>query len=338
MAELSLDAARLGEYLGAHIDNFGTVQGVEKFAGGQSNPTYLLTTSTGGYVLRSKPPGQLLKSAHAVDREFRVIKSLAETDVPVAPALHLCEDESVTGSMFYVMGYVEGRIFWDPSLPEVERADRAAYHEEIVRTLSAIHDVDLQAAALEDYGRPGNYFDRQIGRWTKQYQASETSCIEPMEALMAWLPANAPAEDGETCLIHGDFRIDNLIFDPAAPRVLAVLDWELSTLGHPLADLAYLCMCMRLPDQGDVRGLGNKDRAALGVPEEAQIVEQYCRLRNIPAIDNWPFYLAFSFFRMASICQGVYKRALDGNASNKKAMQIGALVAPLAEAGLALVR
>ncbi len=327
----------LNDYLAQHIANFGVLQEVEKFAGGQSNPTYLLTTSTGRYVLRSKPRGELLKSAHAVDREFRVIRSLEQTDVPVARALLLCEDEAITGSMFYVMSYVEGRIFWDPALPDLPKTVRADYHRDLISTLAVIHNVDVHAVGLADYGRPGDYFQRQIGRWTKQYKASETSSIGPMEELIGWLPAHAPRDDGQLCLIHGDYRIDNVIFHPERPEALAVLDWELSTLGHPLADLAYFCMCLRLPPEGDVRGLAGKDRAALGIPDEQSIVRQYCESRGVPAIGNWAFYLALSFFRMASICQGVYKRALDDNASNEKAHEIGRLVEPLAASGVALI-
>ncbi|NKB39073.1 MAG: phosphotransferase [Gammaproteobacteria bacterium] len=333
----TLDVTKLGAYLESEIDGFEGLENAEKFSGGQSNPTYLLKAESGNYVLRSKPPGLLLKSAHAVDREFRVIQALAETDVPVAHALHLCEDETVSGSMFYVMSYEEGRIFWDPALPELEKEERLSYHRELIRTLAAIHTVDIDAAGLGDYGRPGNYFERQISRWTKQYQSSETSTIKNMNALMDWLPTNLPEDDGEVSLIHGDYRFDNIIFDKREARALAVLDWELSTLGHPLSDLAYYCMCLRLPAEGDVKGLAGKDRLALGVPEEQAVVQQYCESRNIPEIVNWPFYLAFSFFRMASILQGVYKRGIDGNASNEKALQLGKLVAPLAGSAVELI-
>jgi len=333
----ALNQARLNTYLQRHVDGFRGLIKAEKFSGGQSNPTWLLSAASGRYVLRSKPPGNLLKSAHAVDREFRVIYALAATGVPVARALHLCEDEDVTGAMFYVMSYEEGRVFWDPALPELGKTERAGYYRELIRVLAAIHGVDINSVGLGDYGRPGNYYERQVSRWTKQYKAAETARIEPMDILMDWLPANTPADDGQNGLIHGDYRLDNLIFHPREARVLAVIDWELSTLGHPLADLAYFCMCLRLPAEGDVRGLADKDRAALGVLEEQAVIEQYCEFRRMPAIENWHFYLAFSYFRMASICQGVYKRGLDGNASGTRALELGRLVEPMAAAAVELV-
>ena len=333
----TFDTEKLNAYLEGHVDGFRELVRAEKFPGGQSNPTWLLSAASGRYVLRSKPHGNLLKSAHAVDREFRVIHALAATGVPVARALHLCEDEDVTGAMFYVMSYEDGRVFWDPALPELDKTERAGYYRELIRVLSAIHSVDIGSAGLGDYGRPGNYYERQVSRWTKQYKAAETSVIEPMDMLMDWLPANTPADDGQNSLIHGDYRLDNLIFHPREARVLAVIDWELSTLGHPLADLAYFCMCLRLPAEGDVRGLADKDRAALGVLEEQDVIEQYCEFRRMPAIENWHFYLAFSYFRMASICQGVYKRGLDGNASGTRALELGGLVEPMAAAAVELV-
>lgn len=331
------DLATLNSYLERHVDGFRGLVKTEKFPGGQSNPTWLLSAASGRYVLRSKPPGLLLKSAHAVDREFRVIHALAATEVPVARALHLCEDEDVTGAMFYVMSYENGRVFWDPALPELGKMERAGYYRELIRVLAAIHGVDIDSVGLGDYGRPGNYYERQVSRWTKQYKAAETTVIEPMDTLMDWLPANTPEDDGQNGLIHGDYRLDNLIFHPREIRIRAVIDWELSTLGHPLADLAYLCMCLRLPAEGDVRGLAGKDRAALGVLEEQAVIEQYCEFRRMPAIENWHFYLAFSYFRMASICQGVYKRGLDGNASSKRALEMGKVVEPMAAAAVELV-
>ena len=332
-----LNLEKLGAYLEHSIEGFIGLDGAEKFSGGQSNPTYLLSAASGRYVLRSKPPGRLLKSAHAVDREFRVIQALAGTDVPVARALHLCEDEGVTGSMFYVMSFEEGRIFWNPALPAINKEKRAGYHHELIRVLAAIHEVDVDAVGLTDYGRPGNYYERQISRWTKQYRTAETTRIEPMDILIDWLPANLPADDGQNSLIHGDYRIDNIIFHTTDVRALAVIDWELSTLGHPLADLAYYCMCLRLPADGDVKGLAGKDRNAWGVPEEQAIIEQYGEYRRLPAIENWHFYLAFSFFRMAAICQGVYKRGLDGNASHNKALEMGKLVEPMAVSAVDLI-
>ena len=333
----TFDLIKLNLYLEAHVDGFRGLIKAEKFSGGQSNPTYLLSAASGRYVLRSKPPGRLLKSAHAVDREFRVIQALAGTDVPVARALHLCEDEGVTGSMFYVMSFEEGRIFWDPALPAINKEKRAGYQHELIRVLAGIHEVDVDAVGLTDYGRPGNYYERQISRWTKQYKAAETTRIEPMDILIDWLPANLPADDGQNSLIHGDYRFDNIIFHSTEVSALAVIDWELSTLGHPLADLAYYCMCLRLPADGDVKGLAGKDRNAWGVPEEQAIIEQYGEYRRLPAIENWHFYLAFSFFRMAAICQGVYKRGLDGNASHNKALEMGKLVEPMAVTAVDLI-
>lgn len=326
----ALDVEQLAHYLQQHVPGFrGPVQAT-KFAGGQSNPTFLLDTPGGRYVLRRQPPGQLLKSAHAVDREFRVLSALAETPVPIARAWHLCEDREVIGSLFYLMSYEEGRIFWDPALPEVDRDARRSYYASIVATLAALHDVDIDAVGLGDYGRPGNYFQRQIELWTKQYRAAETEQIVPMEALIDWLPAHCPADTQRPALVHGDFRIDNLIFANDTPRVRAILDWELSTLGNPLADLAYFCMCLRLPSKGHITGLRGQDRAALGIPEEDEMVDQYCKLRGLPALSNWNFYLAFSFFRLASIAQGVKARALQGNASNANAHEVGGMVEPLA--------
>jgi len=288
-------------------------------------------------VLRRQPPGELLKSAHAVDREFRVLVALANTDVPLPRAYHLCEDRDVIGSVFYVMSFAAGRIFWDPSLPELDRAARAPIYAAIVETLAALHNVDVDAVGLADYGRAGNYFERQIGVWTKQYRASETGRLEAMETLIEWLPANCSQDDGLPSLVHGDFRIDNLIFDAVDPKIIAILDWELSTLGNPLADLAYFCMCLRLPSVGHIPGLLGKDRGELGVPDEETIVRRYCELRGIPAIAHWNFYLAFSFFRLAAIAQGVKKRALGGNASNARAGQVGDMARHLAEAAAALI-
>lgn len=333
-----LDAARLGRYLEQHIDGFKGPVEAEKFAGGQSNPTFLLTAASGKYVLRRKPPGELLKSAHAVDREFRVISALAGTDVPVAQAYHLCTDDSVIGSWFYVMSFVEGRIFWDPALPEFDNAGRKALYDEMNRVLAAIHAVDLKAQGLEDFGRPGNFYARQVDRWTKQYHASQTEEIEAMDELIDWLPRHMPADDGRVSLIHGDYRLDNLIFHPTEPRILAVVDWELSTLGHPISDLAYQCMQWRLPHSAVVRGLGGLDRKALGIPSEEDYVASYLKRMNWGALTDWNFYLAFSFFRLAAIVQGVRKRSLDGQASSDKAMEVGALARPLAELGRAVIR
>ncbi|BCH23010.1 phosphotransferase family protein [Mesorhizobium sp. L-8-3] len=324
----ALDQAALAPYLEAHIPGFSGLQNIEKFSSGQSNPTYLLTARSGRYVLRAKPPGALLKSAHQVDREFRVMKTLAATAVPVPPVLHLSGEDSPIGRMFYVMAFVEGRILWDPALPEAaDNTGRAAIYDAMNGTLAALHDVDIEAAGLADFGKPGSYFERQLGRWTSQYRASETDAIADMDRLIAWLEEHLPEDDGLVSLVHGDYRLDNMIFAPDRPQVIAVLDWELSTLGHPYADIAYQCMQWRLPHSSGFRGLAGIDRASLGIPDEEAYVGRYCERRKIDGIRNWTFYLCFSFFRLAAICQGVYKRALDGNASNpEKARTYGEAV------------
>jgi len=332
-----LDTDSLGKYLTETIKGFAGLQTAEKFAGGQSNPTFLLTADSGEYVLRRKPAGHLLTSAHAVDREFRVISALADTEVPVAKAYHLCEDDGVIGSMFYVMGFVDGRIFWDPALPDMKSGDRTAMYDEMNRVLAALHSVDVDALGLGDFGKPGSYFERQVGRWTKQYVAAETETIEPMDELMRWLPEHMPVDDGQVALVHGDYRLDNMIFHPTESRVLAVVDWELSTLGHPFADLAYQCMQWRLPNAGISKGLAGTDRKALGIPTEADYVERYCRRTGRNGIPDWTFCLAFSFFRLAAIVQGVHKRALDGNASSARAAEIGKMARPLAQAAVDLI-
>jgi aminoglycoside phosphotransferase (APT) family kinase protein len=330
-----LDCAAVGAYLAAHLAGFRGPLTATKFATGQSNPTFLLESPSGKYVLRRKPPGQLLRSAHAVDREFRVISALEDSDVPVPRPYLLCADESVIGTMFYVMEYCAGRNFQDPRVPEVDNADRAAIYDDMNRVLAALHSVDIEAAGLADYGRPGNYFERQIARWTKQYRASETETIADMDNLIDWLAGNTPPDDGRVGLVHGDYRIDNMIFDPRAPRVIAVLDWELSTLGHPFADLGYQCMQWRMPTGPIGRGLDGVDRAALGITSEADYVARYCERMGIAAIPDWPFYLAFAFFRLAAIIQGVKKRGLEGNASNpERAAQLGTIVPVLAEKGI----
>ena len=336
-ASLQFDIEHLTRYLTAHVPGFHGPLSVEKFPGGQSNPTFLLNAQSGRYVLRRQPPGELLKAAHAVDREFRVISALGRTAVPVARAYHLCEDRDVIGSLFYVMSYEDGRIFWNPALPEVPVEERGSIYDALLGTMAALHDVDIDEVGLSDYGRPGNYFARQIDVWTRQYRAAQTDGLESMESLIEWLPAYCPAEAGKPSLVHGDFRIDNLMFMHGAPQVRAVLDWELSTLGNPLADLAYFCMCLRLPQHGHITGLEGMDRAALGVPDEAAIIQRYCRLRGIASIENWNFYLAFSFFRLAAIAQGVKKRVVGGNASNDKAGQVGEMVEVLAKMGVDLI-
>jgi aminoglycoside phosphotransferase (APT) family kinase protein len=334
-SSLDLPDVTLSAYLERQLEGFRGPLTSRKFKGGQSNPTYLIEAASGRYVLRRKPPGQLLASAHAVDREFRVLQALHGCAVPVAAPLHLCADPSVIGSMFYLMEFVDGRIFWDPSLPEVASEQRGSYFEAIIATLAALHTVDVSAVGLTDFGKPGNYFSRQIARWSEQYRNSETGPIPAMDALIERLPARCLADDGTVALVHGDYRIDNLMFHPSEPRVIAVVDWELSTLGQPLADLGYFCMALRLPRNPALPGLAGLDRAALGIPDEATILRRYSELtgRRIP--DDWSFVLAFSYFRLAAIAQGVAKRAAQGNASSEQAVQAGRMTALLAEMGLA---
>ena len=325
------DEAALLRFMREHVAGFEGDLTVEQFRGGQSNPTFLLTAGARGYVLRRKPPGILLPSAHAVDREYRVISALHGSGVPVAKTFALCMDESVLGTAFYIMDFVRGRVLWDPSLPGASREERAAIFDELNRVIAQLHSVDYVAAGLADYGKQGSYLERQIGRWTKQYRASETERIESMENLIAWLPANIPGGD-ETTIVHGDYRLDNVIFHPTEPRVLAVLDWELSTLGHPLADFAYHCMTWRL-NQAEFRGMRDLDFAAVGIPTEEQYVEAYCRRTGRSGIENWDFYMAFNMFRLAGILQGIMGRVVAGTASSQHAIDSGKRAKPMAEAG-----
>lgn len=335
LPELPVDA--LSDYLEAHVAGFRGPLTATKFTGGQSNPTYLVQAASGRYVLRRKPPGKLLPSAHAVDREYRVLQALHGTAVPVAQPLHLCTDESVIGSMFYLMSYVDGRIFWDPSLPDQTPAQRGGIYLAIIDAMAALHTVDPATVGLADYGKPGGYFERQLKRWGEQYRASETRPIAAMDELIARLPARCPADDGSVALAHGDFRIDNLMFHPTQPRVIAIVDWELSTLGHPLADLGYFCMALRLPRNPALPGLAGLDRAALGIPDEAALLAHYSALTGRPIPADWPFVLAFSFFRLAAIAQGVAKRAEQGNASSDQAVQAGRMTEMLARLGLEIL-
>ena len=338
MKTQTLDTQSLSAYLALHIPGFQGPVRAEKFAGGQSNPTFKLSSANNQhYVLRRKPPGELLKSAHAVDREFRVISALRDTNVPVPKTYVLCEDDAVIGSMFYVMEYKEGRILWDPVLPEAaDNAERAAIYDAMNQTMAALHNVDVDAVGLADFGKPGNYFERQLGRWSKQYRASETRHIPAMETLMVWLAARMPEDDGTVSLVHGDYRLDNMMFHPTEPRVIALLDWELSTLGHPLADLANQCMAWMLPRDGRIKGLGGVDRASLGIPSDAEYIARYCERTGRDGIDNWNFYLVFSLFRLAAILQGIVKRAQIGTASSAEADSQGDAVTQLADLGMLL--
>jgi len=323
------DTAALGAYLRAHASDPAQELVVEQFQGGQSNPTYRVTTAARRYVLRRKPPGALLPSAHAVDREYRVMTALAATDVPVARTIALCDDASVIGTPFFLMEYVEGRILWDPTLPDLEPAARAAHYDELNRVIAALHSVDYAAIGLADYGKPGQYIARQVARWTKQYQAGVAEPIVAMDRLIEWLPHHIPAAD-ETSIVHGDYRIDNVIFHPTEPRVLAVLDWELSTLGHPLSDFAYQVMAWRLTPR-EFRGLKGSDLAALGIPSERDYVAAYCRRTGRTGIADWEFYLIFNMFRIAAILHGVLSRALQGNAASQNAIETGGRARLVAE-------
>lgn len=329
-----IDEAAIGRWLGEHVPECrGGTAVVRQFKGGQSNPTYWVGMNDAALVVRKKPPGDLLPSAHAVEREYRIMKALAGTGVPVPDALALCEDASVIGTPFFVMRYVPGKIFWDPTLPEMpSNAARTQVYEEYIGSLAKLHMVDYAKVGLGDYGKVGGYVARQVDRWSKQYEASRTSDIAPMEALMTWLRSKQPASD-ETTLIHGDYRIDNLMFETGeSPRALAIIDWELSTLGHPVSDLAYACMGyhLNLPGRG---GLAGVDVRSLGIPNEQEMVDAYCAKTGRKSIEDWPYFMAFGIFRLAAIAQGVYKRSLQGNASSEDAGGYGAAVTMLADLG-----
>ena len=337
--DTNVDLAALTAWLEAHIEGFSGPIELQKFKGGQSNPTYALSAASGQYVLRSKPApvAQLLPSAHAVEREYRVLHALAGSAVPVPKVYALCQDESIIGRMFYVMQRIDGRIFWDASLPEQTPQERAALYDALNQTVAALHAIDPAAIGLADYGAAGNYFERQIARWTKQYRAAEMDRIEAMEQLIAWLPSRIPADEPAR-IVHGDPRIDNFIFHPTEPKVIAVLDWELSTLGHPLADFAYNCLAWFTPPKM-MRGIAGLDLSALGIPDLASYVRAYGhRTSRSEGIPDMPFYLAYNLFRLAGIAQGVAKRAQQGTASSDKARETGALARPVAELGWRLAQ
>jgi aminoglycoside phosphotransferase (APT) family kinase protein len=335
----TVDTQALERYLQAHLPGYRGPLQIEKFKGGQSNPTFKLITPERAYVMRSKPGpvAKLLPSAHAIEREFRVMSALQGTAVPV-PRMHLlCEDESVIGRAFFIMEFMQGRVLWDQSLPGMSRDERAALYDEMNRVIAAMHQIDVKAVGLADYGKPGSYFERQIARWSKQYVASITRPIEAMDRLMEWLPANMPAsarDDSQVSIVHGDYRLDNLMFHPTEPRAIAVLDWELSTLGHPLADFSYHCMSWHIP-QATFRGIGGLDLASLGIPAEADYVRRYCERTgrgDVARVEaDWNFYLAYNLFRAAGISQGIAKRVENGTASSAEARQVAASARPLAD-------
>ena len=332
------DVGRLTAWMEREVPGFAGPLEVQQFKGGQSNPTYKLTTPGGSYVLRRKPPGRLLPGAHAVEREYRVIEALRGQGFPVAAALGLCIDEDVIGTSFYVMEMVEGRIFWEAAFPEVPREERAAYFDAMNGAIAQLHSIDARSAGLGDYGKPGNYFERQIGRWSKQYLGdAEAGRVDAMDRLVEWLPQNAPADDAEARIIHGDFRCDNMIFHPSEPRILAVLDWELSTLGHPLADFSYHLMMYRMPS-ALFTGLADADVEALNVPSEAEYVAAYCRRTGRDGIPHLDFYMAFNMFRLAAILHGIKGRLARGTAASAHADKMAQAVEPLAELAWAQAR
>jgi len=313
------DESALADYLAQHIEDYAGPLAVKQFEGGQSNPTFQLLTGNRRYVLRKQPPGDLLPSAHQVDREFRVMQALQHTDVPVPRMYCLCDDPAVIGTKFYVMEMVEGRLFTEALLPALNKSERRAIYLDLARVMARLHSVDVAAVGLSEFGRPGNYYERQIGRWSKQYLASKTEQIDAMDKLMEWLPANIPQQK-KTVIVHGDFRLGNMLIHPTEPRIVAVLDWELSTLGDGLADVGYLCQDYHA-DSYFSEGLSSANLEELGIPTEAEFVAEYCRHAGLDHIDNWPFYVIYNMFRSAGIIQGVYKRGLDGNASSAKAIE-----------------
>lgn len=329
-----IDARRLADYLTSHIDGFGGPLKIEQFKGGQSNPTYKLTTRRASYVLRRKPPGKLLASAHAVDREFRVISALSRASFPVPRPLHLCADDAVIGSMFYVMDFVPGRVFWNPWAPDLDGSERAALFGSLNETIARLHSFDPASLGLGDYGRPQGYVGRQIKRWSEQYRSSETHHIPAMERLIEWLPGACPADE-PAAIIHGDFRLDNCIIDLHQPRIIAVLDWELSTLGDPVADFTYHLMQWHMPASKTGAGVGTLKghEHEAGLPAFGDYVASYCRRTGRAGIDNLDIYLAYNFFRIAAILQGIAGRVRDGTAANAHAATMGSQVEPLAETG-----
>ena len=332
------DVGALNRWMAAHVAGFKGPLQVEQFKGGQSNPTFKLVTANETYVMRSKPGpvAKLLPSAHAIEREFKVMAALGKTALPVAKMVAICDDESVIGRAFFIMEFVAGRVLWDPALPGMSRSERAAIFDEMNRVIARLHQVDFASIGLADFGKAGNYFERQIGRWSKQYRASETENIAAMEQLIEWLPQHIPPGE-ETSIVHGDYRLDNLIFHPTEPRILAILDWELATLGHPLADFAYHCMAWHVPPSA-FRGVAGLDLRELGIPDFDAYVATYCQRTGRAGIENFEYYLAYNLFRMAGILQGIMKRVVDGTAASEQATAMGKAARPMAELGWKVVR
>lgn len=335
----AFDTAALAAWLSRHLEGFAGPLSVEMFKGGQSNPTYKLVTPQRDYVMRAKPGpvAKLLPSAHAIEREFAVMSGLAGTGVPVPRMYCLCEDESVIGRAFYVMEYMDGRVLWDQALPGMTPAQRGEIYDEMNRVIAALHTVKFAERGLSGYGKPGNYLERQIGRWSRQYQASITQPIPEMDKLIEWLPAHIPPaarDDSLVSIVHGDYRLDNLMFHATEPRILAVLDWELSTLGHPLADFSYHCMSWNIP-HGSFRGIGGLDLGALGIPAQDEYIRRYCERTGLATVAtlkaDWNFYMAYNMFRIAAILQGIARRVVDGTAASADAISSGASARPMAE-------
>ena len=329
-----VDLGALSDYMHKHVDGFTGDLHIEQFKGGQSNPTFMLTAGAQRYVLRTKPApaAKLLPSAHAIEREFRVMDALSKAGFPAARQYALCEDEEVIGRAFYIMEFMDGRVLWDQSMPDMSNAERAAHYDEMNRVIAQLHTIDYKAIGLETYGKPGNYFGRQIDRWTRQYKASETEHIPAMEHLIEWLPQHIPAGE-QTTIVHGDYRLDNMIFHPTEPRILAVLDWELSTLGHPLADFSYHCMSWHIVP-GLFRGIAGLDLKSLGIPTEEDYLAKYSERTGIAINkEDFRFYLAYNMFRMAGILQGIMKRYQDGTAASEQALKNGQAARPMAEMG-----
>lgn len=328
----------ISDFLSENLPGFGPLLGWERLTGGQSNPTFKLSCAEGALVLRRKPPGQLLNSAHAIDREYRVLKALEGSDVPVGKVHAYCDDPTILGSEFYVMEFLQGRVLSDPALPGFSNDDRKSVYRSMGKTLAAIHSVDIVGSGLGTFGRPGSYFERQIKRWTKQYRVAETAAIPEMDALIDWVTLNCVVDDERSALVHGDYRLDNVMLHAQHPKIVAVMDWELSTIGHPFADIAYQCMQWRLPNTELSRGLGQLDRPALGIPSERDYVSAYCEYMGIAEIEHWDFYLMFSFFRLAAIVQGIKVRAAKGNAASERAQKVGDMVQPLARQAMSIIQ